>query len=164
MATPDPGGFAQFLNYGGLGLLAILCLVVLGYNVWSLNALVAKAEPKRITSARPLLLAHMGVSLIGLLAVGFGAIYLESITHEWKRKQRAQVLINPWNGSMAPAVRPAVQIGDKAISQQLVEVLCTPETPATVRVDFDPFINHVLSEARAMQQVLPPLTDALGAE
>lgn len=164
MITPDTGGFVQFLNHGGLGLLAILCLVVLGYNVWSLNALVAKADPKRISAARPLLLAQMGVSLIGLIAVGLGGIYLENGKQVSARKQMAQVLINPWDGRVAESVRPSVQIGEKAVSQQLVDVLCTPDKPATVRIDFDPFIEHVLSEARLMQQALPPLTDAVGGQ
>lgn len=163
MAPPDVGGFAQFLNYGGLGLLAILCLVVLGYNVWSLNALVAKAEPKRIATARPLLLAQMGVSLLGLLAVGFGALYLEDMKAEGTRKQMAQVLINPWDAKLQADVRPAVQVGDKAFSQQLVDVLCTPDKP-TVTIDFQRLIDHRLDEARAMKDALPSITAAMGQQ
>ena len=95
MSEAGVSSFSQFLNYGGLGLLAILCLVVLGYNVWSLNGLVAKAEPERISAARPLLLGQMGLSLVGLLAVGAGGIYLDQLKTDRENTRVAQIILDP---------------------------------------------------------------------
>ena len=171
MTPPDPGSLAQFLNYGGLGLLAILCLVVLGYNVWSLNSLVARAEPKKINAAKPLLLSQMGLSLIGLLAVGFGALYLEGMKSELEgmkaeagRTQMAQVILDPWDSSLDPNILPAVMVGNSPLTERPINVVCTPDRPTTVRVDFGRFIRHKQGEARRMQEVMLPITAAMGAQ
>jgi hypothetical protein len=166
MPPPDTNSLAAFLNYGGLGLLAILCLVVLGYNVWSLNALVSRADPKRITAAKPLLLTQMGVSLIGMLACGMGGIYLEGMKGEGERarKQMAQILVDPWDGSLDTAVMPAVKIGKEVIKDMPVNVLCTPDMPTTIKVDMGAFIRYKQGQAKKMQEVMLPLTAAMGGQ
>lgn len=164
MTPPDPGGFAQFLNYGGLGLLAILCLVILGYNVWNLNSLIARADPKRIAAAKPLLLSQMGVSLVGLLAIGFGAVYLEGMKTEGSRQQMAQVILDPWDSSLDANLLPAVRVGNDVMTKRPISVLCKPGEPTTVNIDFARFILHKQSEAKRMQDVLLPITAAMGTQ
>src|SRR4051812_48884993 len=95
---------SQWLNAGGLGVLAFLCLVVLGHNAWSLNALVKNADPKRINAARTLLLAQMAISLIGLLTIGAGAIFLDHLKAQDVRK--AEVTLLPWDEDLDARFQP----------------------------------------------------------
>lgn len=159
MAEPDVGGFAQFLNYGGLGLLAILCLVVLGYNAWSLNGLVVKAEPSRIKAARPLLLAQMALSLVGLLAVGGAGIYLDQIRADDRKERMAQILLDPaWDSGLDEGSRPAIKVGGKGSAERLIQVICTPEKPTVVEVNFERYIAHRIAVSKQAEDVLLPIS------
>jgi hypothetical protein len=160
MAAADPGALSQFLNYGGLGLLAILCLVVLGYNVWSLNALVAKADPKRISAARPLLLGQMAISLIGLLSVGAGGIYLDRMKVEDSRMRTVQVLLDPWDPLADASNLPAISIAGTRLVGRPARVVCTPGEPTTVYVDFSRYIRTRIQNGGAMKSVILPIAAA----
>ena len=168
MAAADPGSLSQFLNYGGLGLLAILCLVVLGYNAWSLNGLVAKAEPKRVLAARPLLLAQMALSLVGLFAVGGGGIYLDQLKRdesrdkmESERERTAQITLEPWDSSLRPDLLPAIEIGGQRWTGRVpIQVACTPGRPQNVWIGLEAFIRHRAAEGLRAQRFLRPIDSA----
>lgn len=161
---PDGGvsSFTQFLNYGGLGLLAILCLIVLGYNVWSLNGLIAKAEPERINAARPLLLGQMGVSLVGLLAVGAGGIYLDRMKVEDTKTREAQIILDPWDEELDKDSRPMISLPGGAGVTRPIRVVCTPGEPATVTVNFDRYIRYRIQDSIKNQRALLPIAAASG--
>lgn len=148
--------FSQFLNYGGLGLLAILCLVVLGYNVWSLNKLLARARPERINAARPLLLGQMGISLVGLLAVGAGGIYLDRMKVEDSKVRSAQIILDPWDEEVDQDSRPMINVPKGATVARPIRVVCTPGEPATVTVNFDRYIRYRIQNSIASQRALLP--------
>lgn len=155
------GGFAsfsQFLNYGGLGLLAILCLVVLGYNVWSLNKLLAKARPERINAARPLLLGQMAISLVGLLAVGAGGIYLDRMKVEDSKIRSAQIILDPWDEEVDEGSRPKIQVPEGVNVARPIRVVCTPGEPATVTVNFDRYIRYRIDNSMKSQKALLPFS------
>jgi hypothetical protein len=157
MDNPGVGDFSKFLNYGGLGLLAILCLVVLGYNAWSLNRLVATAEPAKVIAARPLLLTQMTVSLIGLLVVGAGAVYLEKIKNDGSKIQSAQIIIDPWEKNIGSGYLPEIRLAGKSLIDRPINVTCTPGSPTTVTVDLDRFIAYRISKSIEAQRALPAL-------
>ena len=157
MNPVEPASLSQFLNYGGLGLLAILCLVVLGYNAWSLNRLVATADPDRISAAKPLLLGQMAISGLGLLAVGSGGIYLDRLKVEDNRIRTAQIIIDPWDNELDERFLPAIRIGQSRLLERPINVICTPGQPATVTVDFERFIQHRISNSIAAQRALLPI-------
>lgn len=157
MPQTDVGAFSQFLNYGGLGLLAILCLVVLGYNAWSLNALVAKADPRRISAARPLLLGQMALSLVGLLAVGGGGIYLDWMKTEDSKKRMAQILVDPWEDGLEVRHRPIIRIGGKEPGQaRPIQVLCSSGEMPTVQIDVERYVKHRIQNSLMAQSLLAP--------
>ncbi|HEY0627132.1 MAG TPA: hypothetical protein VGD10_10410 [Allosphingosinicella sp.] len=155
MDNPAVGGFSQFLNYGGLGLLAILCLVVLGYNAWSLNRLVATSAPAKVNAARPLLLAQMAVSLIGLFVVGAGAVYLENIKD--RQTRMAQIIIDPWERNIDSSFLPDIRLAGKPLIDRPINITCTPGSPTTVTVDLDRFIAYRISKSIEAQRALPPV-------
>lgn len=157
MDNPAIGGLSEFLNYGGLGLLAILCVVVLGYNAWSLNRLIATAQAAKVSAARPLLLAQMGVSLIGLLVVGAGAIYLENMKREDSKMRMAQIIIDPWESDIDSKLLPDIRVAGKSLSDRPVLVTCTPGSPATVMVNLERFLAYRASKSIEAQRALPPL-------
>jgi hypothetical protein len=153
------GGFAEFLNYGGLGLLAILCLVVLGYNAWSLNRLVAAAAADRITAAKPLLLGQMALSLIGLLAVGGGAIYLDDARRGAAQDRMAQVLLDPWDEGVDAKLRPMIRIaGKEPGSERPLKVLCAAANYPTVEINMQRYIDHKVEESLWAQRRLLPVS------
>lgn len=162
MAAADPGSLSQFLNYGGLGLLAILCIVVLGYNVWSLNGLVAKADPKRINAARPLLLGQMAISLIGLLSVGAGGVYLDRMKVEDSKTRMAQVILDPWDPEADESALPAISIAGNRSVARPIRVVCAPGEPTTVTVDFSRYIRRRVQDSIAAQRVMLPIAAASG--
>jgi hypothetical protein len=162
MASADPASLSQFLNYGGLGLLAILCIVVLGYNAWSLNSLVAKAAPDRIQAARPLLLGQMGVSLVGLLAVGAGGIYLDRLKVEDNRVRTVEVVLDPWSTNLPG--NPNIRVRGSRSTERPISVPCTPGPPAVVNIDLQPLIDHRISSSRDVQPILAPLAHASGGQ
>ncbi len=164
MGQAEIGTLPQFLNYGGLGLLAIACLVVLGYNVWSLNALIAKAQPQRITAARPLLLAQMGISLVGLFAVGFAAVYLDGVEKNDRKVRIAQVIIDPWDMTLDEKMRPEVKIVGEGTVDRMIEVMCKPEQSAKVMINLTRFIDHRIEERVRMNRVLIPIAADVPAD
>jgi len=154
---------SQFLNYGGLGLLAILCIVVLGYNAWNLNGLIAKAEPERISAARPLLLGQMAISLIGLLAVGTVGIYIDWMKGEDSRIQSAQIVLDPWDEGLDAGNSPDIRIAGTRTMDRPISVTCTPGRPITVRMNLEGFIRHRIQASMMAQSALLPI-GAAGAE
>jgi hypothetical protein len=162
MTESGVSSFSQFLNYGGLGLLAILCLVVLGYNVWSLNGLIAKAEPERINAARPLLLGQMGVSLVGLLAVGAGGIYLDRLKVEDSKTRVAQIILDPWDEEIDKDSRPIVSVPGGLGVTRPIRVVCTPGEPAIVTVNFDRYIRYRIENSIKSQRALLPISASSG--
>ncbi|HMG47411.1 MAG TPA: hypothetical protein VK614_08130 [Allosphingosinicella sp.] len=153
----ETASLSQFLNYGGLGLLAILCIVVLGYNVWSLNGLVAKAEPDRINAARPLLLGQMAISLIGLLAVGAGGIYLDRMKGEDSRIRSATIFLDPWDDGLDANSLPVIRIAGNRSLDRPINFDCTPGRPVTVMMNLEPFIRHRVQASMAAQRALLPI-------
>lgn len=156
----ETASLSQFLNYGGLGLLAILCIVVLGYNVWSLNGLVSRADPKRINAARPLLLGQMAISLIGLLSVGAGGIYLDRMKVEDNRVRSAQIFLQPWDDRLDANSLPMIRVGTARFTDQLINFDCTPGRPVTVMMNFEPFIRRRVQDGMAAQRLMAPLAAA----
>lgn len=150
---------SELLKFGGLGVLALLCLVVLGQNAWNLNSLVKTADAKRITAARPLLLAQMSISIFGLLAVAAGAIYLERLRVEDQRVRIATVDLEPWNSEWEESSRPVVLIGSRRLTRPF-EVACEPGGLTRIAVNFRPYLNRAASNAQANKDVLeaPRLT------
>ena len=148
--------FSEFLNYGGLGLLGLLCLVVLGHNAWSLNALVKKAEPRRITAARPLLLAQMGLSLVGLFGVGLGAVYLGQLELEDNRVRTTVVTLDPWDDQVEERYRPRIELPEGTALSRPLSITCAPgHRPAMVRVNFAPYIQHMVETGLKRRETLP---------
>lgn len=162
MQQADVGSLSQFLNYGGLGLLAILCLVVLGYNAWNLNNLIATAPPERVTAARPLLLWQMALSLVGLLMVGAGGIYLERVKAEDNKKRIAQVILDPWDDDLDIKYRPLIEVGGKRPDKiRPIEVLCTSNEFPIVRINVERYVRHrIESSLMAQNLLLPPIAGA----
>ena len=151
---------SQFLNYGGLGLLAILCVVVLGYNAWNLNALIAKGDPHRIEAARMLLLAQMGISLIGLLALAGGGIYLDGVRRDNARARMAEIMLDPWENGLDEKSRPVIHVSGTENITRPIKVICKPDEPATVTIDLEGFINHRIQEGNRNREILAPITAA----
>jgi hypothetical protein len=154
LTTTDASFVSQLLNYGGLGLLALLCLVVLGNNAWSLNQLVKKADTKRINAARPLLLAQMGISLIGLLAIGGGAVWLEL-----SKTSGAIVMLDPpWDARLDQSLLPRIRLPDGRPGSRPIRFNCTPGEPAMIEIDFEPYITHRCAEGIKARDALRPPT------
>lgn len=140
---------SQWLNAGGLGVLAFLCLVVLGHNAWSLNSLIRNADPKRIDAARTLLLAQMAISLIGLLMVGGGAIFLDLLKVQDKQDRRAEVTLLPWDEDLDARYQPRVSVNGRTYADRPISVACTPNDPIRIRVNFNPYVLHRLGISAA---------------
>ena len=134
----------EILKFGGLGVLALLCLIVLGQNAWNLNSLVRQADPKRLAAARPLLLAQMSISIFGLLAVAAGAIYLESLRVEEQRARVATLNLEPWNSDLAEDYRPVVLNGHERLTHPF-DVDCQPGGRTRIAINFRPYLNHLIS-------------------
>jgi hypothetical protein len=149
MMATDASSVTQLLNYGGLGLLALLCLVVLGNNAWSLNELVKKADAKRINAARPLLLAQMAVSLVGLLAVGGGAVWLELA----KTNGGIVLLDPPWDARLDQSQLPRITLDGRPGSRP-IRFNCRPGEPTMIEIDFEPYINHRCEEGIKNRETL----------
>lgn len=137
----------ELLKFGGLGVLALLCLVVLGQNAWNLNSLVKQADAKRITAARPLLLTQMSISIFGLLAVGAGAIFLERLSVEDRRDRIATVEVNPWNSELDQRFWPKVLIDEQRIARPF-QVDCRPGRSTSIRVDFQSYVDNAITTSR----------------
>jgi predicted membrane metal-binding protein len=150
----------ELLKYGGLGVLALLCLVVLGQNAWNLNSLVKTANPKRIAAARPLLLAQMAISIFGLLAVGAGAIFLERLRIEDQRVRTATVILEPWDSDLDQRFRPVVLSGRRPLTSPF-EVNCEPGGRTHIAVNFRRYVDHAVSTGfKAWNEIdAPRLTD-----
>lgn len=143
MAASNFSFIPEILKFGGLGVLALLCLIVLGQNAWNLNSLVKTADAKRIAAARPLLLAQMSISIFGLLAVGAGAIFLERLSVEDRRVRTAALEVLPWSREWDASYRPEVFIGDERLARPF-RVDCQPGG-TRVEVNFQRYLDYAIT-------------------
>ena len=154
------GFFAVFLNYGGLGVLALLCVIVLGYNAKNLNDLVRDGAPEKLVAARPLLLTQMGISLLGLLLAGGAAVYLAIGDQNLKRVQDVQLLLDPWDDPLDAKYRPHIRIGDHDVPPvRLISVPCKAGAATNLIVDIDPYVRYRV-DAGAKNRALLTAPDA----
>ena len=154
MDEKSAGFFAVFLNQGGLGVLALLCVMVLGYNTYNLNNLIKQGTTDQVTAARPLLLTQMGISLIGLLLAGGASFYLAVVDQAAKRVQPVELVLTPWESELDAKYRPQIRIDKQGVvGDQLVGVPCKPGAATNLIVDLDPYIRYRI-DAGARNRVL----------
>ena len=153
MDANSAGFFSVFLNQGGLGVLALVCVIVLGYNAYNLTKLIKDGTTEQVTAARPLLVMQMGVSLIGLLLAGGAAAYLAIGDQDLKRAHNVQLVLDPWDDPLDAKYRPHIRIGDHDVPPvRLVDVPCTAGVN-NLLVDIAPYVRYRI-DAGARNRVL----------
>jgi hypothetical protein len=151
--------FSTFLNYGGLGVLALVCVIVLGYQARSLDALVKDAPVDRLVGAKPLLQMQMVISVVGLLAVGGAAFYLAVNDQRAKQARHAQLLLDPWPDAIGDAFRPEVDLGDGVAIRPLARVVAIPcplGQTTNLHVDMEPYVTYRIAAANTNRTLLTP--------
>lgn len=133
--------FADFLNYGALGALALICIIVLGLNVWKLYDVVNRASAEKAKAVAPLLRFQMMVCAVGFVLASFAAIYLG--LEQAKAERHVILAISPREFDVGPDYRPVVKIGGKEMNlSDVAEVACQPRTMVDIKLD--KYINYAV--------------------
>ncbi len=140
---PNPG---PWLDYGPLGALALISIVVLGVNVWKLYALIGEGNAAKMRAAKPLLFGVMAFSAFGL-AMAMGAF----LFYDRGERTVTLVLLPSLHDVTDARYAPEVRMGDKALSlSQLSGFIHAPREAGkdvSIHVDYDPYINWRVSQA-----------------
>ena len=145
MEAADAGGgiasLASFLNYGALGALALMCIVILGVNVWKLYDVVNRASAEKAKAIAPLLKFQMMVCAVGFAVAGGGALFLG--VQEAKAERHLYLAISPREFDVGPEFMPVVNVGGKPINlSDAAELVCKQRTMVDIKLD--KFINHAV--------------------
>ena len=155
-------GFVDFLKYGGLGLAALICVIVLFYNARNLNALIKDADVQRVSAARGLLLTQMLISLVGLLAVGGGAMYLAYIEQTTKQENCAEIVMDP-SDAVTGDPRALIAIDKKALTgDRNIAIGFLRGKERKININIEPYVLHRLSNALKEQKELIPVAASGG--
>jgi hypothetical protein len=167
--------FIGFLKYGGLGLAALVCVAVLVFQARSLHNLVRDPQitDAKITSVQPVLLKQMLYSLIGMLAIGSGALALAYFEAHQKhvcppQKHRARITIEPSdsvekhvaNQTGLARIKIDKKVFDNADSS--IELLTEPDKERYVHIDIKPYVDFRLQEAGKLGAATLPLEQSKG--
>jgi hypothetical protein len=160
--------FIGFLRYGGLGLAALICVAVLVLQARSLHSLIRdpQSSDERIKLAQPLLQKQMFYSMVGLLALGGGALALAYV--ESRQKHCARITIEPGdsveklaeNQEGLARIRIDREIFDNKGSS--IELLTEPGKERYVHIDIMPYVKFKLQEAGKLQAATIPLEESKG--
>ncbi len=160
-------GFVEFLKYGGLGLAALICVIVLFYNARNLNALIKDTDPTRVSGAKGLLQMQMMISLVGLLAVGGGAMYLAYVDQTTKQANCAEIVMDPGE-SVTGEGRAQIVIDDApfpgrdgAIPRN-IPLSFVQGKERKININIEPYVLHRLSNALKEQKELLPVAASEG--
>lgn len=124
------------LKYGGLGLIALIAVIALGYNTQQLNQLLTTGTPAAIRAATPLLRLNIVVSAIGMVLFLAAGLYLTS------GERRARVDIDPRTTSDEFKDLKLVKIDGKPITSHPIMVDCHNGQATEIEVDFRQFLNR----------------------
>lgn len=145
MDAADAGGgiasLASFLNYGALGALALMCIIILGVNVWKLYDVVNRASAEKARAMAPLLKFQMMVCVVGFAIAGGGALFLG--VQEAKAERRLYLAISPREFGVQPEYMPVVKVGGLTVDlADAADLVCKQRT--VVDIKLDKFINHAV--------------------
>ena len=135
---------SSFLNYGGLGVLALVCVVVLGYGFQNLSNLIRNATVDRITAAKPLLQTQLIISFLGLVVVGGAASFLAVRDQDAKNVLPVHLAIYPWETQLDAKFRPLVTVDGALLNPPQPEpiVKCYPGRESDWRIDLQPYVDY----------------------
>jgi hypothetical protein len=160
--------FIGFLRYGGLGLSALVCVAVLVLQARSLHSLIRDQQftDSRIQLVQPLLQKQMLYSMIGLLAIGGGALALAYV--ESRQKHCARITIEPGDSVEKLATNQEglarIRIDQKIFDngESSIELLTEPGKERYVHIDIMPYVRFKLQEAGKLQAATVPLEESKG--
>ena len=154
--TNDADFFSTFLKYGSLGVLALICVIVLGFNTVNLNRLIKEASPETIREAKPLLQRQMSISLIGLIVIGGALFFLTWSDQNAKHALPVRLDMLPWDSDVDAKYRPQVLIDQKLIAppEPSIRVPCLVGQESDLRVDVGPYVDYRLLAASRNRALL----------
>jgi hypothetical protein len=160
-------GFVDFLKYGGLGVVALLCVIVLFYNARNLNALVKDADATRVSAARGLLQMQMAISLVGLLVVGGGAMYLAYVEQTTKQDNCAEIVMDPGEavngeGRAQIVIDDAPFLGKDGAIPRNIPLSFVRGKERKININIEPYVVHRLTNALKEQKELIPVAASGG--
>ncbi len=156
--------FLGFLKYGGLGLAAMICVIVLFYNAANLNKLVKEAEPERIEKAKPLLLMQMAISLVGLIAVGGGAMVIAYF--EIGSRHCAEITLDPRDSiqSLTGNGFAEILIDEQPFDRKSRNILISGVSgrERKININIEPYVLRRLTAAAKADATIIPLSETSG--
>ncbi len=134
---PDP---SAWLDHGAIGALALLCMVVLGVNVWKLYALIGEGDTAKMNAARPLLFGVMGFTAfcLGMAMVVFFMLNRDARTI-------TLVLRPSIDRTVDSNAIPLVSLANRKIAltelSSIIRGSCDVGRDTPIEVNFEPYIN-----------------------